>query len=391
MSWLDGAIVLVGVVAAVGGFRLGFLARVTSWIGLAAGLYLAARFLPRIINAANLSNPTTRLFVATLLLLSGAFAGQAVGLVVGARLHRALPIGAVREVDRGIGAGVGVLGILVLLWILVPSMAEVPGWPARAARGSSISRWVDNHFPRPPDTLQVLRRLVGGDVFPQVFGLLQPGQAVGPPPAASGLSAETETRVAASTVKVEGDACDRTQDGSGFAAGVDEIVTNAHVVAGEPAGHTRVRLPNGTVLNATVVLFDPNRDLALLRVPHLGLAPLPVAGGSVGMLGAVFGHPGGSDPLVVAPAAIRQDIQALGRDLYDNRDIQREIYVLAAELHPGDSGGALVDADGAVVGVAFAIAPDRPTTAYALSTKELQPVLAATVGPAVTTGRCLTE
>ena len=45
---------------------------------------------------------------------------------------------------------------------------------------------------------------------------------------------------------------------------------------------------------------------------------------------------------------------------------------LAAELRPGDSGGALVDPSGAVVGVAFAIAPDDPNVAYALTIEEVQ-------------------
>ena len=46
--------------------------------------------------------------------------------------------------------------------------------------------------------------------------------------------------VSASTVKVEGQACDRIYEGSGFAVAANVIVTNAHVVAGEPAGATSV-------------------------------------------------------------------------------------------------------------------------------------------------------
>jgi S1-C subfamily serine protease len=62
---------------------------------------------------------------------------------------------------------------------------------------------------------------------------------------------------------------------------------------------------------------------------------------------------------------------------------------LAADLHPGDSGGPLVDPAGAVVGVAFAIAPDRPGTAYALTSKELDAALAAPRLAAAATGACL--
>jgi S1-C subfamily serine protease len=391
VSWFDLVIVAVAAVAAVGGFRLGFLARVSSWIGLGAGLYLAARFLPRILTALSLANPVTRLLVAVAILIGGAFAGQALGLVVGARLHGALPVGPVRDIDRGVGAGVGVLGILVVVWILVPSMAVVPGWPARAARSSTIAQWVDGHFPRPPDTVSALRRLIGDTSFPDVFSGLHPGESLGPPPASTGLAPATLARVSASTVKVEGEACGQIQDGSGFVAGMDEIVTNAHVVAGEPAGRTEVQLPNRRFQPATVVLFDPERDLAVLRVDHLGATPLSVATGSVGDKGAVFGHPGGSVELVVAPAAIAQEVNAVGRDLYDSKTIRRDVFVLSAQLHPGDSGGPLVDQSGGVVGVAFAIAPDQPTTAYALSSKEIDAVVGQPQTQAVGTGACLND
>ena len=58
---------------------------------------------------------------------------------------------------------------------------------------------------------------------------------------------------------------------------------------------------------------------------------------------------------------------------------------------PGDSGGPLVDPPGTVVGVAFAIAPDRPGTSYALSYTEVAASSpAARPGP-VSTGGCLAD
>jgi len=82
-------------------------------------------------------------------------------------------------------------------------------------------------------------------------------------------------------------------------------------------------------------------------------------------------------------------VNALGRDIYNRASTRRDIFILASELAPGDSGGALVDASGAVVGVAFAIAPDRPGTAYALSDRELASVLALPRSGTVDTGACL--
>ena len=53
------------------------------------------------------------------------------------------------------------------------------------------------------------------------------------------------------------------------------------------------------------------------------------------------------------------------------------MYVLASGLAPGDSGGALVDSAGQVIGMAFAIDPGRNATAYALTDAEIMPVLRA--------------
>jgi S1-C subfamily serine protease len=390
---LDAVIVIVAVTAIFGGYRLGFLARVVSWIGFGLGLVVSARLLPNVINHVQQADPTSRLLVATLVLLGGSFLGQAIGLVIGARLHAVLPPGPLRTADRVVGAAVGLAGLLVAVWFLLPSMASVRGWPARQARNSSVARFVDRLFPAAPDTMQALRRLVGNNNFPQVFNDLNPSLNTGPPPADSGLPAAVQARVSLSTVKVEGDACRRIQEGSGFAVAADTILTNAHVVAGER--HTDVLLPSGRRLVASVIAFDANRDLALLHVGGLGEAPLPISTApsvaEVGAGGAVFGHPGGQDALRIAPAAVRQDVQALGRDLYDSHDTRRDVFILASNLIPGDSGGALVDQGGVVIGVAFAIAPDRPGTSYALTTREIRTVLPSVGHPSVATGPCLTS
>ena len=192
---------------------------------------------------------------------------------------------------------------------------------------------------------------------------------------------------------MEGEACRRLQEGSGFAIATDVVLTNAHVVAGER--RTDVLLPSGRRLPAVVVTFDANRDLALLDVPGLGQAPLPLSGAprpAGGRQGRSVRPSWGPGRLARLPGADRQDVVALGRDLYDSHDTRRDVFILASNLIPGDSGGALVDQRGTVVGVAFAIAPDRPGTSYALTAREIRAVLRPPgAGTAVPTGPCLTE
>ena len=385
---LDLTVVSAAIAAAVGGYRLGFLARATSWVGLALGLFIGARFLPGALDLFQGPDPTSKLLVAAVVLIGGAFAGQAVGLVAGASLSRFVPHGPARALDRLVGGFVGTMGVLAALWLLLPAIADVPGTVSREARSSAVAQWIDRVAPRPPDTLQALRRLVGETTFPRVFEQLRPAPVTGPPPASTGLSQAALDRVSASTVKVTGEACNRVQEGSGFAAGTDLVVTNAHVVAGERRTEV-TRHTDQRTLRAQVVYFDPDRDLAVLQVPGLGQQPLPVGNARVGSRGAVFGHPGGQDPLRIAPAAIRQRVDAVGRDLYDSHSTRRDVFIMAADLRPGDSGGALVDTNGTVVGVAFAIAPDRPGTSYALTSRELNEALSAPRRANASTGPCL--
>ncbi len=78
---------------------------------------------------------------------AAAFLGQAVGLVVGQRLRHVLPFGGVRQADRVAGAGAGVIGIVLALWLLLPIMAEKSGWFAIQSRTSALAEIVDDRLP----------------------------------------------------------------------------------------------------------------------------------------------------------------------------------------------------------------------------------------------------
>ncbi len=387
MNAFDLFLVVMLISAAAGGFRLGFLARALSWVGLAVGLALTTRFLPDLLELAPFptDDATGRLVVAVAILLLGAFLGQGLGLLIGTQAHLAIPSG-VRPLDRTGGALAGAFGVLVAVWLLLPTLAQVPGTVSSLARNSRIARAIDSAAPAPPDTLQTLRRLVGDTRFPDVFATLRPAPDVGPPPAASGLSPSLAQSVARSTYRVEGEACGRLQEGSGFVAAPGVVVTNAHVVAGQD--DTVLIGTDGSRSSATVVHFDPDTDLAVLTA-DVDAAPLPVDDAGVGSVGAVFGYPGGGD-LEISPFDVREQVEAVGRDLYGNGPTRRQVLVLASALAPGDSGAALVDGAGSVVGVAFAIAPDRAGTAYALDSDELRAALAAPRAR-TGTGPCLVQ
>lgn len=350
-----------------------------------SGLLLGARLLPDVVALFKDADPVGRLIVAGGFFLSISFLGQAVGMLIGKKVHLKLPQ-STKSVDRVGGSFAGVAGTAISLWLLLPAAVDVPGVVAQMVRNSRIAQAIDSTAPKPPNTLRALRGLVGEGQFPQVFEALRPAPKLGPPPIASGLSDEVATQVSASTVRVEGPACDRTQEGSGFVVAPELVVTNAHVVAGEDK--TELIRTDGEHIKAKVIYFDPNRDLALLDAPNIDRNPLPMGVANVGTIGAVFGYPGGG-PLELSPFEVREQVTAVGRDLYDSSQTRRKVLILASSLAPGDSGSALVDAAGRLVGVAFAIAPDRPGTAYALDLDELQAVLDAPRSSVVDTGPCL--
>lgn len=385
---LDLLIALFAVSAAAAGYRLGFVARAAAWAGVLAGLFVAALVVEPVVARVDASDPVLSLLVAATTILVLALLGQGVGLTIGSAVRRRFPRrGPARALDRAGGAVAGVVGVLITIWFLLPALGVVPGDIAAAARNSVVVDLVESAAPRPPQALRDLGRRIDETDFPEVFIGMRPAPEVSPPPEQIPLAPSIVERVAPSTVNVETAGCGATQDGSGFVAAPELVVTNAHVVAG--ADQIRVLRDDGERLLATLVGFDPGRDLAVLRVPGIDRQPLPLADTSVGAMGAVFGHPLGQDQLRVAPAGVAEVVDAVGRDIYGRSEVRRRVAVLSADLAPGDSGGALITGDGQVSGVAFAIAPDRRGTAFALATSELRAALSADVTGAVDSGPCI--
>lgn len=386
MNAFDIAVVVLCLGALAAGYRMGFVARVASWVGLGVGVGIAAVLAPGLLDALDLTSGTQRVVVAVGVFLFLASLMASLGEVAGIRLRRLIPLGGLRQADRAAGAGAGVFGVLVILWLLVPTLAGVPGDISRLVRQSSVAQLVDRATPRVPAALHALRNQVSQVDFPEVFDRLTPAPRTGVPPPSGAIPSEVEARVVASTVRLTGEACRRVLNGSGFVAAPGVVVTNAHVVAGvDDPGVIGV---DGRRREARVVVYDPGRDLAVLEVPGLDQPALAPAAPEVGATGAVFGHPGGQAQVEVSPARIEDRIDARGRDIYGATTTLRDVLVLASELAPGDSGGALVNAAGDVVGVAFAIAPDAPATAYALAWPEVEQALAAARSDA-DTGACI--
>ena len=211
--------------------------------------------------------------------------------------------------------------------------------------------------------------IIAGVNFPAAFSGLEPV-----PPSAQPLPSSVDTpgvqTAASETLKIQGFGCGGIVFGSGFPVGPGMVLTNAHVVAGTQG--TTVRNVGGRSLNARVVLFDPERDVAILYVPRLALVPLGEASAHPGTQGAAIGYPGGG-PEKVSPAVVNGEVRAEGRDIYGQNLAVRSIWITQATVLPGNSGGPLVDLNGNVVGVIFAASTSQSGQAYALTDAEVQP------------------
>ncbi|MEU6205638.1 MarP family serine protease [Micromonospora musae] len=391
MSAVDLVLLLLMLVFAISGYRQGFVIGILSFTGFFLGALIGLQAGP--ILARQFVDSGTRVLISLVAVFGLAVAGQALAGWLGSNLRAAITGRVFRKIDDVGGAFVSLFAVLLVAWLVaVPLGSSSLPWLASSVRNSALLNVVDRVLPDQAQRLSTaLRDTVDTNGFPDVFGDLAPTRArqVEPPdPALAGSQVVVNGQ--RSVVKVLGSApsCSRRIEGSGFVYADDRVMTNAHVVAGTRS--VAVEL-GGDRYDGEVVVYDPDRDLAVLHVPGLPGPSMRFAAGNAGT-GAdaiVLGFPL-DGPYNAQSARIRDVDRITGPDIYSSGDVTREIYTIRALVRSGNSGGPLVSSNGLVLGVIFAAAADDPNTGFAVTAAEARPVALAGAERtrAVDTGEC---
>jgi S1-C subfamily serine protease len=322
--------------------------------------------------------------LAGALLVGGIIAVSMEGLAVPARRRLLGPAGRRRGVAIAESSGGAILLVALALgfaWLFGAVALNAPGAKSlrTAVQRSAILQALNDAFPPSSALINALHR-----IDPRV-SIQGPSPDVAAP--VSRISRDPEVRAASrSVVRILGTACGLGVEGSGWVAGPDLVVTNAHVVAGE-SDTTVTPAGSGSSLDATPVHYDPENDLALLRVNGLDDEPLSLAPEvQSGTPGAVIGYPE-NGPLAITPARVGATGPVITNDSYGRGPVTRQLTALRGEVRSGNSGGPLVDGAGRVLGTIFAATTQGKPGGYAVPNGIVAGALSDSTGP-VNTGPC---
>jgi S1-C subfamily serine protease len=397
VNWVDGVLVVIFAVSAVRGFRAGAALQTLVFAGIWLGLLAGVLLVPPL---AGLAWGSARAVIALVVIFTGALVFGGAGVLIGRRLHDSLQRLHLGIADSVVGVAIGLVSSVLLVWVL-GSVLSASRYTTlnRTLHGSAVLRTVDRVMPPLPQIFARVESFLADQGYPLLFLNLPPG-LVAPAEVPADVAIREAFRAAQnSTVKIQGRACDAIESGSGFVAAPDLVVTNAHVVAGE--ARTEVIDRSGTH-QATVVVYDTNLDVAVLRVSALDDPALPIRREPVARdtTAAIMGYPEGG-PLEGAPAAVTARFNATGLNIYGTAATVREVYELNGTVQPGNSGGPLVASGqdsgtggikpGTVIGVIFARSATDAQVGYALTMDGVAVDLAraATTAKRVSTGACL--
>ena len=396
MNVLDVLLVLAAVWFAWVGYRQGFVVGILSVVGFLGGGLVAVLLLPVLWDQFSGEEPGTfGAVAAVVVVIVCASVGQAFTTHLGNGLREHITWSPAKALDATGGAVVNVAAMLLVAWLIGSALAmtTLPTL-GKEVRDSKVLLGVSQVVPeRTSIWFANFSSVLAKNGYPQVFAPFsnEPITEVRAPDAKLADSA-VAVRAQRSIVKIVGTAssCDKVLEGTGFVFRQGKVMTNAHVVGGVQEPTVQVG-GEGRPVDARVVLYDWERDIAVLDAPGLQAPALRFAEGEAGSgddaIVAGFPENGAYD---VRPARVRGRVQANGPDIYHRGTVGRDVYSLYADIRQGNSGGPLLTPQGRVSGVVFAKSLDDSRTGYALTAEEVSEdvELGATVNTPVDSQSC---
>jgi S1-C subfamily serine protease len=379
VTGIDWLIVGVVLLLALFGWAQGFVAGALALAGFAVGAYVGTRVGPLLLDDGRRSPWSPAFGLVGALIAGMVFALGFEG--VGARLRGRVRSPAATAVDGALGAVLTAVVGLGITWVLGALALANGGEARREVQRSTILQHLNTLLPPSSGLIEALARL---DPFPRIDG----PEARVPAPTAGIARAPGVVVAADSVVKILGSACGLGVEGSGWVAGPELVVTNAHVVAGQK--DTRVLLRGRQPgLDARAVGFDPKNDLAILRVPGLKADALSiVASPKSGTSAAILGFPG-NGPYDVRAGRIGATREVITQDAYGQGPVRRSITSLRGAVRSGNSGGPMVDSRGRVVTTVFAATTSGPRGGFGVPNALVRATLErARASSGVSTGPC---
>ncbi|MFB9311470.1 MarP family serine protease [Nocardioides plantarum] len=373
MNLLDWLLVLLVLAYALSGYWQGFVTGAFATTGLLAGGLIGIYLAPLVLGD---SDPSLSVSLGALfIVIVSASLGQALLQFLGAKLRDKITWQPARAVDAVGGALLSSLAVLLVAWALgVAVTGSRIGSLTAMVRESAVLRSVNDALPASaPSALERFNDAVGTS-FPRYLQPFADEQIRQVSPGAQRLLRDPDIADAErSVLKVRGNNdCGRGVEGSGFLYADDRLMTNAHVVAGVDDPDVII---DGEAVDATVVYYNPDLDVAVLRLDSEGLPTLPfvdsddeeqsaVIGAKDGV--AILGYPQ-DGPYDIQRGRVREERRLESPDIYGEGSVIREVYSLRGLIRPGNSGGPIVTTQGHVAGVVFAASVTDDDTGYALT------------------------
>ncbi|MFF4268322.1 MarP family serine protease [Streptomyces sp. NPDC001536] len=372
MDLLDILLVLVILAYAASGYRRGLVAGCVSLAGFVGGAIIGVWVLPWMMDLVT-PGSTSATVTAVLTVLVPAVVGHELAGRLALRLRRELDQGPLRVADGVGGAAANSIAVLIVAWVAASVLgASSSAVLTTAIQDSRLLGAVQNAMPETtPGWFSRATSALTEAGFPQVFNPFEnESTARVAKPTGDSVTASATNAAKRSTVKIEGISGTQGREGSGFVYSPEHVMTNAHVVAGIDEPTVRVG-GVGRSYEARVVLFDPDKDVAVLYVPGLEAPVLRFDDNAArGDSAVVAGYPQDGD-LNLQAATVANRVQANGQNIYNDGTVTREIYSIRSTVRPGNSGGPLLTTDGKVFGVVFARSTSDDETGYVLTADEV--------------------